>query len=613
MCFTVILADDEPQILEGIRDSVEWETLGFRVIATALNGKELLEQTETLRPDLVISDIKMPFLDGLEVARILHENMMHIKIVLFSGWDDFEYAQLAIRYGVSEYVLKPIDFQEMQNLLKKIRGELETELEQTETLRPDLVISDIKMPFLDGLEVARILHENMMHIKIVLFSGWDDFEYAQLAIRYGVSEYVLKPIDFQEMQNLLKKIRGELETELEQRQNQERFAEIYQKSLPLLQEQFLIQLVRGSLTPEQMQRQQKNLSVSLDANCFCVVSMKITEESDDYLSQFSVAESVNEMLQQVCPFRTFRYLDKIIYLLLLSAPSEMIRIQKALNEASHISKHYNQVAFSCGIGSICEKLEDLPASFSQAMEALEYSVVSAEESVTSYQDVELYENHVYTTISTEELEMAIKLEDQEKVQKEVEKLVTQLEESHYNFNAYQSAILEIIFSISGIFRQYHMMDDEIFADAKRMTMKVLSLETGEQLNAWLLNYCDYIIYAIHQRKVDRNSILAQKAMEYVQQHYGNAELSVDEVCAYLHVSTSHFSNLFRKETGMSFLAFLTKKRMDEAVRLLKTTDEKSRVIGEMVGYPEPNYFSYVFKKNMGMSPAKFRKELATEN
>lgn len=83
LCFTVILADDEPQILEGIRDSVEWETLGFRVIATALNGNELLEQTETLRPDLVISDIKMPFLDGLEVARILHENMMHIKIVLF--------------------------------------------------------------------------------------------------------------------------------------------------------------------------------------------------------------------------------------------------------------------------------------------------------------------------------------------------------------------------------------------------------------------------------------------------------------------------------------------------------------------------------------------------
>ena len=113
MNFTVILADDEAQILEGIHRGIDWDALGFEVIATASNGKELLERTETLRPDLVISDIKMPFLDGLQVAKVLHDNMMHVKIVLFSGWDDFEYAQLAIRYGVSEYILKPIDFQEM--------------------------------------------------------------------------------------------------------------------------------------------------------------------------------------------------------------------------------------------------------------------------------------------------------------------------------------------------------------------------------------------------------------------------------------------------------------------------------------------------------------------
>ena len=158
-----------------------------------------------------------------------------------------------------------------------------------------------------------------------------------------------------------------------------------------------------------------------------------------------------------------------------------------------------------------------------------------------------------------------------------------------------------------------MMDDEIFADAKRMTMKVLSLETGEQLNSWLLNYCNYTSYAIHLRKVDRNSLLAQKAIAYVEQHYNEADLSVETVCDYLHVSATHFSNLFRRETGLSFLAFLTKKRIEEAVRLLKTTDYKSRVIGEMVGYPEPNYFSYVFKKNMNVSPANFRKEKASEN
>lgn len=527
MNFTVILADDEPQILDGIRSSMNWEQLGFNVVATALNGKELLELTETLRPDLIISDIKMPFMDGLEVAKILHEKMMHIRIVLFSGWDDFEYAQLAIRYGVSEYVLKPIDFEEMHSLLEKLHKELEEELEQ--------------------------------------------------------------------------------------RRNREHLEEIYQKSLPLLQEQFMVQLVKGILNSEQIIRQMSNLSIDLASELFGIVLIKVADENDNYLSQVSVMESVNEMLHKVCRFTSFRYLDKIAYLLMISDRSEILMIQRSLNEAAHISKHYSQISFSCGIGSVCENLEQLPSSFAQAMEALEYSVVSAEESVTSYQDIELYGNNVCTSVSTDELEMAIKLESKEKIQHEVEKLISQLEENHYNFNAYQSAILEIIFSISGIFRQYHMMDDEIFADAKRMTMKVLSLETGEQLNSWLLNYCNYISYAIHLRKVDRNSLLAQKAIEYVEQHYNDADLSVETVCDHLHVSTSHFSNLFRRETGLSFLAFLTKKRIEEAVRLLKTTDYKSRVIGEMVGYPEPNYFSYVFKKNMNVSPANFRKEKASEN
>lgn len=527
MRFTVILADDEPQILDGIYHSMNWEQLGFNVIATALNGKELLELTETLRPDLIISDIKMPFMDGIEVAKILHEKMMHIKIVLFSGWDDFEYAQLAIRYGVSEYVLKPIDFEEMGSLLEKLNKELEKEFKQ--------------------------------------------------------------------------------------HRNRERLEEIYEKSLPLLQEQFMVQLVKGVLNSDQITRQLRSLSITLDSEWFNIVLIKVAEENDNYLSQVSVMESVSEMLDKVCRFISFRYLDKLVYLLMISELSEMPTIQRSLNEAAHISKHYSQISFSCGIGSACESLAQLPSSFAQATEALEYSVVSTEESVTLYQDIELYENNVCTSISTEELEMAIKLGNKEKIQYEVKKLISQLEENHYNFNAYQSAILEIIFSISGIFRQYHMMDDEIFADAKRMTMKVLSLETGEQLNSWLLNYCNYTSYAIHLRKVDRNSLLAQKAIAYVEQHYNEADLSVETVCDYLHVSATHFSNLFRRETGLSFLAFLTKKRIEEAVRLLKTTDYKSRVIGEMVGYPEPNYFSYVFKKNMNVSPANFRKEKASEN
>lgn len=101
--FTIILADDEQQILYGMKNGIDWESLGFSVVGTAQNGKEALELIEEYHPDLLISDIKMPFMDGLELSKTIHENYINTKIILFSGWDDFEYARTAISYGVSQY------------------------------------------------------------------------------------------------------------------------------------------------------------------------------------------------------------------------------------------------------------------------------------------------------------------------------------------------------------------------------------------------------------------------------------------------------------------------------------------------------------------------------
>ena len=106
--FTIILADDEQQILYGMKNGIDWESLGFSVVGTAQNGKEALELIEEHHPDLLISDIKMPFMDGLELSKTIHENYINTKIILFSGWDDFEYARTAISYGVSQYIMKPL-------------------------------------------------------------------------------------------------------------------------------------------------------------------------------------------------------------------------------------------------------------------------------------------------------------------------------------------------------------------------------------------------------------------------------------------------------------------------------------------------------------------------
>ena len=144
--------------------------------------------------------------------------------------------------------------------------------------------------------------------------------------------------------------------------------------------------------------------------------------------------------------------------------------------------------------------------------------------------------------------------------------------------------------------------------SKHMVMRILSLRTGEELNNWLFNYCDFTSRSIQKQQMDQNTILANKARDYVDSHFQNPDLSIETMCQTFNVSASHFSKVFREETGTSFLNYLTQCRINEAARLLTETEEKSRVIGEMVGYPEPNYFSYVFKKNRGMSPAKYRKQ-----
>ena len=185
--FTIILADDEQQILYGMKNGIDWESLGFSVVGTAQNGKEALELIEEYHPDLLISDIKMPFMDGLELSKTIHENYINTKIILFSGWDDFEYARTAISYGVSQYIMKPIDYNEMQKLLTTMHEELEKEYADffaTKTelttliysyqVSPDYYIYEMKLPpAFVGRRLGDIKLEKDFSLKLIAIKHYD--------------------------------------------------------------------------------------------------------------------------------------------------------------------------------------------------------------------------------------------------------------------------------------------------------------------------------------------------------------------------------------------------------------------------------------------------------
>ena len=521
--FSIILADDEQKILYGMQRGIDWESLGFTVVGTAQNGKEVLEMMDELHPNLVISDIKMPFMDGLELAKNIHENYMNTKVILFSGWDDFTYARLAISYGVSEYVMKPIDYEEMQSLLKKMYQDLDKEYNE----------------------------------KI----------------------------------------------------NRARLENAYAQSLPLLRQQFFSQLMTEPMEENECIQQITNLKLDLSDSVYSVIAVKVGKEGQkDVLSELSMKETLKEALEKIANVHEFGMGDKEVFLLGGSKRYEIGKITRSIQETAVMIKRIFGVGISCGISNSGVCLKDMPMLYAQAAEALEYNLVLPEESYTYYNDImPLQEMKEDWNAQVEMIGKSITYCTEEELKKQVENLLLWLHKGHYNLNEYQIVILEISFSIARFYKKYQITSDAEFAGSKKMAVKILSLSTGEELDHWLLNYCLLMRSLIQKKQIDNNVVLVENARKIVEENFQNPELSVESICGELHVSTSYFSKIFKQETGGTFINYLIGRRMEEAKKLLLQTDYKSQTIGAMVGYPEPNYFSYVFKKNCGISPVKYRK------
>ena len=126
------------------------------------------------------------------------------------------------------------------------------------------------------------------------------------------------------------------------------------------------------------------------------------------------------------------------------------------------------------------------------------------------------------------------------------------------------------------------------------------------MHSWLVERCGRLRDLLGRRRSDSAWQMVERAKDYIAGHYTDEQLSVESLCSHIHLSPTYFSTLFKREVGMSFTAYVTKVRMDEAARLLRETDEKTYRIAEATGFSDPNYFSYVFKRHFGLSPSKFR-------
>ena len=201
----------------------------------------------------------------------------------------------------------------------------------------------------------------------------------------------------------------------------------------------------------------------------------------------------------------------------------------------------------------------------------------------------------------------VKVGTKESLESEIRDFVEKLKKSNINLNQLQIFYAEFVVELLRLSRGHSISLAETGFGSINTNEELAGFSSMDDFADRLIELTVTLWEKISNGRLDSAKKLAEDAKQYIADHYGESKLSVDDICSHLGVGTSYFSSVFKKETGVSFVTYLTEIRMNEAQRLLDTTDEKSYIIAGMVGYEEPNYFSYVFKKHFGISPSRYRK------
>ena len=526
--YRIMIVDDETEVREGIASRVDWKAAGFTIVATAENGQDALDKAEFLDLDVVLTDIKMPYMDGLTLG-----------------------AELLSRYPAT---------------------------------------------------------------KLIILSGFDDFDYAKEAIKLNVMEYVLKPVNADELLLVLQRAKARLDEEFRAKQDIEALRMRYEQALPLLKEQSLREILTGSIPAEEAAQLIALYGICLDITNPMIVSvfdMSVRIPAGSIMTQellpVSVRTLVDTALTGKCSYATFLSFYNVI--VVSSWVNDPVgHMMMAANEICTECKSLFGVELKAGVGRRCNEVSQLRESLFEARSALEYDRVVGGGKAIYIRDVERMTRHPATLDSRYEqrLTAVVKFGSGEQIESEISEILTGLADVDLGSWKYRAYVLGILNALNQIIALYDLPAEEIMGEEG-----TLLLESGggtglPALKQWLVAVCIRISGYMNQRRSSMAGTLVEKAKQFILRHYTNSELSVETVCEHLHISQSYFSSIFKQDTGKSFVQYLTDVRMDRAADLLRESDEKTYLIAQRVGYDEPNYFSYVFKRKFKVSPSQYR-------
>ena len=515
--YRVIIVDDEPIIRKGLRETIEWDSLGLEVAGEAANGVEALRLVRSIRPEILITDIRMPEMDGLALIQEVRQLDFDVKITILSGYSDYDYLKAAIKLGVDNYLLKPIDNDELISNLKNAVSEIEKE--------------------------AIVDQRN--------------------------------------------------------RQGSE-----------LLRTNTLRRLVTGNISPEELREKADFLGIPFTAEaCLCAV-FAVSPQASTPLREPLDRNGIEALAKAIPGASTIAFNDSENNLVLLMALDSVLNDRKGIQAALEgiVAKaRQSQSTLTVGVGQPVNRLEEAHLSYERACKCLEYGMFMQGSGVIWFDGVPEVPSPGRTLDKFDfgKLEELIRRGDPAATQAYLDEALSMVvKENPLTPNQAHNLLMHIAVRMTDCFHEIYGGMNTYREPTEFDFRGLLRLHHFSDMRQWLHALCERL-FSENAAVLGRSSSLVGLAVAYIAKHYREG-VTLKQVAADCRINTSYLGQIFRKEMGCAFTDYVNGLRIREAQRLLTNPTLKVYEVAEQVGFTDYHYFLKIFKKVTGATPRDMR-------
>ena len=535
--YRILLVDDEILVREAIKENIDWKAMDCELVGDCENGKQAAEFVKTHPVDIVLTDILMPYMDGMELSHFLHDNYPDIVIVIFSGFGEFEYAKKAIQYNVAEYMLKPVMPMELREVIGRMKEKVDQQRKEKKKI--ESLTKTSKDYQKNALIIRSKAIESLVSCTRDIQESLD--ELAAMGIRLEASSYRVAVFDI------------------------DLFSDIHQVDMEKRQESALMAFVLFNVADEIVTGKKAGIAYQEGNNRVCILFMG--SHSRDFSTE----------IQDICR-----------------------DIQNKVREVIGME-------VSVGIGGWVRSPKEAVKSHHQAEKAIELRYLLGGNLLIDAETNKSKHNLSLQSPLGEMVE-AIKNGNEEKLNRALATMESEIKAARMDKSQACVCLQTILRQAGGCWESLSSENEEIFQKREILMRKVTEQTTFAEAFRMAADY----VHEVFERCSAMNNSSGRKqaalAMEYIRKHFAESELGLSDVCSYLNISTSYFSTIFKEATGGTFLEFLGRIRMEKAKELLEQTTLKNYEIAEKVGFSDPHYFGISFKKMTGKTPTEYARE-----